>query len=203
MTSGHKKMTATAKFDRRILLRGLHRLADMARRDGKVVDVALYGGSAIVFAYEFRASTMDVDAVFSDPRWVRQAAAAIAADEGWPETWLNDGVKGFLSDNQVFEEPVALPDENPGLRVFVPAPEYLFAMKCMAMRLGTGGDKSDLGDIRSLLGVLKLVTAEQALHIVEQFYPRARISPKVQFGIMELFQKLRDERDENGATTKP
>jgi hypothetical protein len=31
---------------------------------------------------------------------MRQAAAKIAQEVDWPDGWLNDGVKGFTSDNE-------------------------------------------------------------------------------------------------------
>jgi acyl carrier protein phosphodiesterase len=56
-----------------------------------------------MLAYAHRPATKDVDAIFhGSASTIRKYAAEIAHDYGWPEDWLNDGVKGFLShrDNE-------------------------------------------------------------------------------------------------------
>jgi hypothetical protein len=153
----------------------------------------VYGGSALVLTLPGRAATKDVDAVIqNDVPWVRAAIAALAEENGWPRDWLNDGVKGWLSDHD--RDPAArrmfrtYPSEDePGLRVFVAAAPYLFAMKCLAMRIAGVEDTQDRSDIESLGRALGIVTAQQALEVVSQYYPRARISPKTQYGIEEIF----------------
>lgn len=82
-------------FDRAALLDALGRAA---WAEGSTIEIAVYGGSALMLLYDWRAATKDVDGVFEADRIkVRRLAAGIAADRGWPADWLNDGVKGFLS----------------------------------------------------------------------------------------------------------
>ena len=80
----------------------------------------------------------------------------------WPEDWLNDGVRTDLSPNvaglarhhALFR---AYPSEaEPGLRVIVPTPEYIPAMKLMAMRIDPAAGTGDLADILNLLDVVGL-----------------------------------------------
>ena len=172
---------------------------DLGRRAwtlGKTVEIAVYGGSALMLSYDWRLATKDVDGVYEADRiTVRMLAGEIARERGWPANWLNDGVKGFLSviDLQdgvkhLFGEfPSA---DTPGLRVFVPRPEYLFAMKCRAMRAGGSDEHGDVDDIRHLAREIGIVDAEQAFALVGSFYPRAQLEPKVQFGIEEIFSDL-------------
>jgi hypothetical protein len=73
--------------------------------------------------------------------WLRNAAAELADERGWPHNWINDGVKGWLSHRDADPGAKALfktypSEEEPSLRVFVASPHYLFAMKCLAMRIG-------------------------------------------------------------------
>jgi hypothetical protein len=65
-------------------------------------------------------------------------------------------VKGFISAEsskglRLFR---SYPDEKePGLRVMVPTPEYLLAMKCLAMRVDTADGTSDWTDIHNLMRI--------------------------------------------------
>jgi hypothetical protein len=124
---------------------------------------------------------------------------------GWPADWLNDGVKGFLSPrdgeagmkNLSGEFPSS---EMPGLRIFVPTPEYMFAMKCRAMRFGGVDENSDIDDIRNLAREIGLTDAEAALALVASFYPQSQLPPKVRFGMEEIFGGSGDFAAGSGAT---
>ena len=138
----------------------------------------------MVLAHRARLSTKDVDAVFVPKQEVYVAAAEVAAENGVEKDWLNDAVKGFLSENN---EILPLLD-YPGLKVFVAAPEYLFAMKCMSMRLGR--EDTDLTDVRFLMDHLGLRDASESLDLVRRYYPEERIPPKTRFAIEEICQDL-------------
>lgn len=70
------------------------------------------------------------------------------------------------------------------LRVFVPIPEYLLAMKAVAFRLGP--EFSDEEDVRYLLRYLNIERAAEALEIVERYFPTDLIPPKTRFALEEL-----------------
>jgi hypothetical protein len=176
-------------------------LGRRARLDGKIVEIAVYGGSALVLTLPGRPATADVDAVIqNDTAWVRKAAAVIAEENGWPSDWLNDGVKGWLSERNRDPEAKRLfrtypSEDEPGLRLFVASPQYLFAMKCLAMRIGGVDDTQDRSDIIALAKAMGIATAEQAFDIVSQYYPRSQISPKTQFDIEEIFARRLDQEN--------
>lgn len=75
----------------------------------------------------------------------------------------------------------------PGLRVFVASPDYLFAMKCLAMRAAAADQSEDIVDIRRLGTQLGIASAAQALDVVLRYYPEGRVSPKTKFGLEEIF----------------
>jgi hypothetical protein len=143
-------------------------------------EVYVVGGAVMTLAFAARASTNDVDAVFVPKEIVRRLARQVAVDEGIDENWLNDAVKGFLSERGEFSKWLDLPH----LKVFMPVPEYLLAMKCIAFRLGP--EFHDEDDVRYLLRYLNLERAEDALAIVERFFPRDRIPAKTRFALEEL-----------------
>ena len=135
-----------------------------------------------------------------------QAGRSLAIrPEGWPEDWLNDSVKGFLSAKQELQLQATYPSpEQPGLRVYVPTPEYMLAMKCMAMRPEGVEGAQDIEDIRHLIRITNLKTTTEILELVENFYPRALIPPKVAFGIEEIMEKLsEDAENEAKEQSKP
>jgi hypothetical protein len=189
-------MPATAFLTRENLEDALRELGRKALAAGKIVEIAVYGGSALVLTLPGRVATKDVDAVMHhDAVWLRQAVAALAEEKGWPSDWLNDGVKGWLSHRDADPEAKQLfktypSEDEPGLRVFVASPHYLFAMKCLAMRVGGVDETQDRSDIEALARKIGIVTAEQAIEIVSQYYPPSGIPPKTHFGIEEIFSHL-------------
>jgi hypothetical protein len=56
-------------------------------------EVYVFGGAAIVIAFDARRATRDVDAVFEPKREVYAAADEVGDELGLPPGWLNDGVK--------------------------------------------------------------------------------------------------------------
>ncbi len=187
-------------FKKEDILRGLRKIDTLAKEAGVVVDLSVYGGAALAIAFDIRHATRDVDAVVQGaPDFLRRAAAAVAEEEGWAVDWINDGVKGFTSSNeqmQLMENFQASP--TGGLRIYTPTPEYLFAMKCMAMRLEGLEGSHDISDIEALADVAGIKDAVAALSLVEAFYPASRIPPKVRFGVEEIMEKVvlsRKDRD--------
>ena len=91
---------------------------------------------------------------------LRRAAQAVGEREGLAEGWLNDAVKAFFSQSGRFE----IYAELSHLRIFVPHPEYLLAMKCLAMRLGEDfRDREDIAVLLDVLGIRRMHDAETAL----------------------------------------
>jgi len=173
-------------LNRATILRALEALSDELGRQGVTGELCLFGGTVMVLAYTARLSTKDVDALFQPAPLIRQLARAIGAAQGLPADWLNDGVKGFVSTRH--ETTTGDLPQFPHLRLTMPVPEYLLAMKCMAARLaGTEGEAGDLPDIRFLVRHLQITSAAAVLDIVAQYYPASRIPVKTQFLVEGLF----------------
>lgn len=142
----------------------------------------------MVLAFAARISTKDVDALFQPTTLIRDLAKRVGGDQSLPTDWLNDGVKGFVSTKHE-TTPGNLP-QFPHLRLTMPVPEYLLAMKCMAARLGgSTGESSDVADITFLLRHLNLKSAAAALEIVALYYPANRIPVKTQYLVEGLFEE--------------
>jgi hypothetical protein len=170
------------------ILRALSRLAEILREQAVEGEICLLGGTVMVLAFAARPSTKDVDAIFRPTEAIRRAAAVVQVEQDLPESWLNDGAKGFISARH---EVVAgdLP-QFPGLRLVAPTPEYMLAMKSMASRIGyADADPSDVADMRWLVERLGLRTPREALEIVRAFYPEDQIPPRARYLLEELFHE--------------
>jgi hypothetical protein len=165
-------------------IRRLFELLNAAlRREGIEGELFVVGGAVMCLAYAARPSTQDVDALFRPAREVREAAARVAMEAGVPPDWLNDGVKGFLSERGTFAPFLALDH----LRVMVAQPEYLLAMKCLALRIGA--EFHDEDDVRYLLRLLDIRSYEQALAAITRFYPLERFPQKALYALEELLPR--------------
>lgn len=149
-----------------------------------------------MLAWDMRAMTNDVDAIIMDARdndFVWQAVKQVAWENRWHEDWLNDAIKGYIMGLSHMEELPLFPDnEEGGLRLYVPSPEYFLAMKCMAMRLDQE-EKQDDEDIKNILRLLNIASPEEVYDIVEKYYPRNVILPRVQLGIQQLLDEMKNE----------
>ena len=53
-------------FDRTTLLDAFHALGRAAWAEGATIEIAVYGGSALMLMFDWRLATMDVDGVFDN-----------------------------------------------------------------------------------------------------------------------------------------
>jgi hypothetical protein len=143
-------------------------------------ELYLVGGAVMCLAYNARQSTADVDALFQPSAEVRKAAVRVAAKSGFPADWLNDGVKGYLSERFDFAPFLELDH----LKVMVAEPKYLLAMKCLAMRIGA--EFHDLDDVRFLLRLIDIRSYDQATAIITKYYPFERFPQKTLYALQEL-----------------
>ncbi len=114
-------------------------------------------------AYDARASTRDIDAIFLSPpeaSEVRNWASQVAAELGWADDWLNDGAKGFL---QGLKQGKSLL-QSEGIEVWQVAPEQLLAMKLSAWR-----DDTDINDSKRLLQEFQGLSLENIWVAIEPF----------------------------------
>lgn len=155
-------------------------LNDELRSSGTKAELFLVGGAVMCLAYNARPSTQDVDAVFRPSGEVRKAAARAARRAGVNPDWLNDGVKGLLSVPGEFAPFL----EHDHLNVMVALPEYMLAMKCLAMRIGT--EFHDEDDVRYLLRHLDVRSYEKAVTIITKYFPLERFPQKTLYALQEL-----------------
>ena len=165
----------------------IERLFDLLNEELRVASVRgeLYvaGGAVMCLSFDARESIRDVDRYFRPSREIREAAKRVAAREGLNPDWLNDGVKGYVSQSASHSKYRELSN----LTVFVAKPEYLLAMKCLAMRIGE--EFQDLDDVRYLLRHLGLTEYQDVLDLITRYYPMDRFPPKTRYALEEMLSE--------------
>jgi hypothetical protein len=165
----------------------LNRLNDLLCVKETTGEICIFGGAAMILAFDARFATRDVDAIFVPKNVISGAIESIADEMNLPKSWLNDGVKGFVSDVKDFTSE-NMPQFS-HLRVIRPTAPYLLAMKCVASRVGGYGERGDISDIKILCKHLQCENAEQVLEIVLSYDPASQIPVKTRYFIEEIFQE--------------
>lgn len=176
------------KLTRQEILSALQRLDELLKQKGVSGEVCIFGGAAMVLAFDARESTRDVDAIFVPKQEVLECAQQVSDEMGLDVDWLNDGVKGFLSaQGEVTSSGMPIFDN---LRVIRPTTEYLLAMKCIASRVADYGHVGDHGDVITLLKSLKINDSDEVCEIVLSYYKESLLPAKVRFFIEEVVSEL-------------
>jgi len=182
----------TAAFDRDALLDAFDRIGSAAAAAGTKLRIAVYGGSALMLASNFRFATEDVDVSRLEhplPRWLSDVVDEIARKNDWANDWFNDAVAFHLSeladhaaDHLEFG---TFPRDGsaPGLVVSVPSADYLLALKLKAARvLDPLRGETERLDILNLMRVVGISTIEEAVGLLGRYFPVSAASPeKLQF----------------------
>ncbi len=142
-------MNPQDKLSRETILTALARLDVLLREKGVIGEICIFGGAAMVLAFDARESTRDVDAIFVPKEDVLNAARVVADEFDIRIDWFNDGVEGFVSPKgEVTSD--GMPKFG-NLRVMRPTTEYLLAMKCLASRVEDYSHQGDKADVVTLL----------------------------------------------------
>jgi len=180
----------SAAFGRDALLEAFDQIGRAAARAGTKLQIAVYGGSALMLASNFRFATEDVDVSELErphPNWLAAVLHEIAEKNRWSDDWFNDGVAFHLStladraaDHLEFG---TFPRDGtpPGLVVSVPSAEYLLALKLKAARVSDPirGETERL-DILNLMQVVGISTVEDAIALLGRYFPVSAASSEKQ-----------------------
>ncbi|MFN3076337.1 MAG: hypothetical protein ABT940_05570 [Alphaproteobacteria bacterium] len=198
-------MVIGCPFNREQLLAALDRIGEAAVAHDTVMEIAVYGGSALMLASRFRYATEDVDIGELPtpwPDWLTEITRCIAKQNDWSPDWLNDAVQFHLSplaDHAVdhLEFATFPPGEVLGLRVYVPTADYLLALKLKAISRINDPAKGpqEIADIRNLLRAAGVQTIDGAIDVLAKFFPKsAADADKYRFFLRHLWS--RDDIDE-------
>ncbi len=185
----------SAAFGRDALLDAFDQIGRAAVLAGTKLQIAVYGGSALMLASNFRFATEDVDVAELEhplPRWLAAVVDRIARENGWQDDWFNDGVVFHLSslaDRAIDHlEFGTFPRDRtpPGLVVSVPSAEYLLALKLKAARvLDPVRGETERLDILNLMQVVGISTGEEAIALLGRYFPVSAASSEKQRFLLE------------------
>jgi hypothetical protein len=180
----------SAVFGRDALLDAFDQIGRAAVLAGTKLQIAVYGGSALMLASNFRFATEDVDVSELEhplPDWLAAVVHEIAGKNDWQGDWFNDGVALHLSslaDRAIDHlEFGTFPRDGtpPGLAVSVPSAEYLLALKLKAVRVmdPVRGETERL-DILNLMQVVGISSVEDAIALLGRYFPVSAASSEKQ-----------------------
>lgn len=184
-----EKMTSSLDFTKEDFSRLLTALNAELQRRGIQGSIVVAGGAAMMYAFNSRKTTADIDGLFHPAGPMRECIAAVAESEGVSEGWLNDGVKGFYNGNTMRSLPLF---KLSNLTVERLDNESLLALKLTSAR--TTGSK-DLEDAKVLAAHIGISTVEQALDIVESRIPKQRIPTVTQYFASEVLDSLQAQKE--------
>ena len=173
--SGLNRATIEAAFDL-VGRKGLHA--------GLQMDIAVYGGSRLILASDIRDASGDVDAVFGGAYRTQIYAIVeeVAMEMRLAPNWMNEAVKRVAPPIGEPAPPLRLFGDYPrdttigsGLRVYLPTPEYMLAMKLLADRGGDFGDaekaQTDTQDSLALMRLTQIDTRDKLFALLRTHYP--------------------------------
>lgn len=146
-------------------------LGEILLRKGKVAEIAVYGGAAIMLQFDVQFRTGDVEAAVQagDHGALMEAAEVVAQRRGWLRSWLSEAVTTYLSPQASTSLHGSYPsDARAGLRVYVANPDYLLAMTLRAMRVGS----RDEADAAMLARAAEVTTHAALIELLTLYFPK-------------------------------
>ncbi len=84
------------RLTRARVVRALTRLGELCAERAIKAEIAIYGGTVMMIAYDCRKAPQDVAAIFYPAEEVEPLIRRVAAELKLPDDWMNSGVKTFV-----------------------------------------------------------------------------------------------------------
>jgi hypothetical protein len=169
------------KLSRTRIVQAMNLLGELAEQEDITLELCLFGGSAMMLAYRSREATKDVDVIARPSDVALRMAKTVAERLNLPESWMNNDVRRFVSDQGTFA-PLEIEELESAakrkLKISRASAEYLLAMKCLAGRSALPGFSGDIEDIRFLIRKMGIRTIAQVQEQIDRFYPNDTFTPR-------------------------
>ncbi|MGH9129163.1 MAG: hypothetical protein ACRDY2_09395 [Acidimicrobiales bacterium] len=170
-------------LDRAMIERAFASLAVRLQRRNLTCRVYLFGGGAMVMAFEGRPATRDLDARYTSTSAVQEEVSAVAEEMGMPRSWLNE--QGVVYLPQLDDPAPFAVFDHPNLTVTRASDRHLLAMKAGAARA-----IQDEDDIVALMGRLGITSVEGVVEVHDEVFPDEPLPPRA----LDLLGQIVSER---------
>ena len=170
------------------ILENLKYLDSKLRENEMFGELLVFGGAVMCLGLNARQSTKDIDAIFYPKSDMRTLISEVAEENNLAEDWINDGVKGFASENGEYTR--FGEDIFTNLTINMAIPEYMLAMKCLSCRIGYQ-DSKDTQDIKFLIDYLGIESAEEAEEIICRYYPESMFPVRTHYVLVNIFGEIK------------
>ncbi|MGA8615973.1 MAG: hypothetical protein WB760_30670 [Xanthobacteraceae bacterium] len=163
-------------------------------------EIVIYGGSAILLQFDWRKTSLDVDARVITERnhgIIIDAAREAAQQLNLPRSWLNESVAMYARRDEDAADRVLVglypSPERFGLRVTAANPEYILAMKLKALDRVTADDR-DYQDAIGLGIARGITTVDQIRDVYRRYFGSAELPVTAQLRLSELLAAIQAGR---------
>ncbi len=167
-------------MNREDMITALEELNKELRFIGVRVEIGLYGEKEICLALNVREATHNIEALFEPNGRIRSVVQDVGTSLGLDEDWINDAVKGLVSDknDMIVLSKLSNIDIN---TAFAP---YILAMKVMSY---SADNIDEIDDIKYLLRYLNIKSVEQVLDVINSYYPVNKVLPETHNMLEKVF----------------
>lgn len=182
------------KLSKKLLFEAFEELNALASEQSIVLELCIYGGVAMMLAYDSRAATKDVDAIIRPAEIGKKLVLRVAQKLGLHEDWLNDDVKQFVGFR---ERTRVLPELEKwkSLRLTVPVAGYLLAMKALACRDPLPGYEGDEQDLLFLIKKMEVTSVDQIQEVIDQYYADDALDARQIKRLKQLISKVHENKN--------
>jgi hypothetical protein len=160
-------------------------------------EIAIYGGSAILFQFDWRKTSLDVDARVTSERnhgIIIDAVHEAAEQLHLPHSWLNESVTIYARRGEGDSDRILVglypSPERFGLRVTAAKPEYILAMKLKALDRVTADDR-DFQDAVALGIECGVTTIDQMHDVYRKFFGSEELPTTARLRLSALIEAIR------------
>ena len=154
---------------------------------GIIGEIVLFSGGALIFAFDERVFTKDIDAYLKPKEEVENALVEAGKKFGLKGEWINTDVLRYVYSRP--PQKLASVFEGKNLRVFRPSKEYILALKILVSRA-----ERDFEDALLLAKALKAVTEEDLKNVFFSVFPKSYLDERRKLFIEEIAATLAKEK---------
>lgn len=177
------------RLNRQTILAALEHLNQLCLENETMLEISIYGGTAMMLAYDSRSATRDVDAIFHPVEEGQRLIAQVAKELDLHDQWMNNDVKMFVA-NRESKRPLPKFNKWSHLKISVPVSAYLLAMKAIACRDALPGFAGDQEDLQFLIKKMNIRSVEEIQEVIDKYFEDEALGSDNVRVLSKLIQEL-------------